>query len=227
MQPESIHLVLFCRRPAPGIGKQRLARSLGQGPAAQAAHLLLDAALEDLQDWPGPVVLAPASADDCQWAAGLLNRPCEVVAQPPGNLGERLNGVDQYLRANGAKNILYIGSDSPGLDAPYYAAARQALETSDVVLGPAADGGVTLMGSRTAWPDLRDLPWSTDDLGSALARLCVATGSRLTQLDTRHDVDHETDLRSLATHLRFDPRPARQALLRWWQSTGTAGESKS
>jgi len=220
MQPDLIHLVLFCRRPAAGIGKQRLARSLGKETAAQAARLLLGAALEDLHDWPGPVVLAPASAADYEWATGLLDRPGQVLAQPPGNLGERLNGIDRSLRANGAQKILYIGSDSPGLDAPYYAAARQALQNADVVLGPAADGGVTLMGARAAWPDLSGLPWSTARLGTALAELCVLEGWTLATLDTRHDVDHETDLHQLASGLRQDERPARQALLQWWQATG-------
>ena len=227
MQPDPIHLVLFCRRPAPGIGKQRLAHSLGQDSAAQAAQLLLDAALEDLHDWPGPAVLSPASAADSQWAAGLLDRPCEVVAQPPGNLGERLNGVDLSLRAKGAKKILYIGSDSPGLDAPYYNAARQALHSADAVLGPAADGGVTLMGNQTAWPDLGGLPWSTAHLGAALAELCILQGWKLATLETRHDVDHEADLHQLAGSLRQDERPARQALLQWWQATGVRGGTRT
>ena len=33
------------------------------------------------------------------------------------------------------------------------------LEDSDVVLIPATDGGVTLMGCSEPWPELQQLPW--------------------------------------------------------------------
>ena len=89
-------LVVFCRRPVPGVGKQRLARGLGREAAHAVATALLACTLEDLDDWAGPVVLSPADAADLDWArallaarAGLHPRSC-VVPQPEANLGERL-----------------------------------------------------------------------------------------------------------------------------------------
>ncbi len=227
MKTTDIGLVLFCRRPAPGVGKQRLAAGIGAGPAAEAAELLLATALEDLDAWPGPVALAPADAADCDWATTLLPRPGAVVAQPAGNLGERLNAVDRQLRARGARRLIYMGSDAPELRPEDYELARIALDAADVVLGPAIDGGVTLMGANAAWPALGELPWSTDQLGDELARLCEGDGRRIERIVPRGDVDVADDLERAARLLNKDPRPARQRLVHWWQAMRPRADAAS
>ncbi len=51
---DSSILVVFCRRPALGVGKQRIAAEMGQEKALEAAKLLFEAALEDARNWSGP-----------------------------------------------------------------------------------------------------------------------------------------------------------------------------
>lgn len=213
-------LVIFCRRPAPGIGKQRLAAEIGTTRAADIAALLLDTALEDAARWPGPVVLSPSAAEDAEWAATLLARPVRVIPQPSGNLGERLQTVDQLVRDCYPAPVVFIGSDAPALSELDYAAARNALLHHDVVLAPALDGGVTLMAARHAWPALADLPWSSDRLHTALSERCATQGLRVTSLASSYDVDVATDLQRLCTDLRTDQRPARRILYRTLCSLG-------
>jgi len=208
-------LVLFCRRPEPGTGKQRLAGALGAARTAELAALLLDCALEDAQAWPGPLVIAPARPSDADWASGLLERPACILPQPAGNLGERLNAVDRQLRAAGHQRIAYIGSDAPLLDADFYAAARAALSQPGALLALARDGGVTLMGASVPWPDLSALPWSTPALADALAACLGQAGIEVQQMDGGYDVDLPADLLALAADLAEDRRPARQRLREW------------
>jgi glycosyltransferase A (GT-A) superfamily protein (DUF2064 family) len=210
-----IALVLVCKRPTLGIAKQRLATCLGRVTAKRIADALLACALEDARDWQGPVVIAPADISDDVWASSLLPQlqpKIHIVPQPNGNLGQRLNVIDHKLRARGLEQLVYIGSDAPVLTAADYAAARAALLHHDSVLKPAADGGVVLMGSRQRWPTLDALPWSTGDLGSALAGCCRATGQSLAILSRGFDVDEEQDIFRLIEELKADQRPARRAL---------------
>lgn len=210
-----IALVLVCKRPTLGIAKQRLATCLGRVTAKRLADALLACALEDARDWHGPVAIAPAHISDDAWAASLLPQlqpKTHIVPQADGNLGQRLNLIDHNLRARGLEQLIYIGSDAPVLTAADYAAAREALLNHDSVLKPAADGGVVLMGSRQQWPMLDALPWSTRDLGSALAGCCRATGQSLAILSQGFDVDEEQDLFRLIVELKADQRPARRAL---------------
>lgn len=207
-------LVLVCKRPASGIGKQRLAASLGLEAASRIAEALLACALEDAREWPGPVIIAPSHPEDCAWGGGLLPQRSKVHIEPQttGNLGQRLNALDHKLRMSGLEQLVYIGSDAPLLGADDYAAARDALAYQDVVLKPAADGGVVLMASRQPWPMLSGLPWSTACLGAALADCCRAAGQSVATLTHSFDVDQQDDVVRLIAALKTDQRPARSAL---------------
>ena len=209
-------LVLFCKRPAPGVGKQRIAADLGPVATSVLAQKLLDAALEDAADWPGPVIVAPADATDADWAATLLERDFSVMPQPTGNLGERLNAVDTQARATlGLTELMYIGSDSPALTAEDFAAARAALRDHEIVLLPADDGGVTLMGARVGWPDLAGLRWETAWLAEDLERCCRNAGHSVCRLAEGYDIDRSADLPRLLRDLAADRRPARTRLHEW------------
>lgn len=208
----AVTLVVFCRRPAPGFGKRRLARELGESPALMISELLLATTLEDAAIWPGGRIIAPAESGDEGWARSLPLDFDEIVLQPNGNLGDRLAGVDQKLRLRGHKRLLYIGSDAPVLSPADYRAARAGLATHDVVLGPALDGGVTCLGSRQPWPPLSSLPWSSERLHGALQSVCQQAGLTVCNLEPRYDIDVPADLGRLATDLATDCRPARRAL---------------
>jgi len=213
-------LVIFCRRPERGVGKRRIAHALGNQVALELAEHLLSTTLEDANDWPGPVVLSPAKSDDLNWARALRSPGYEVIAQPSGNLGNRINAVDQLARSKGHEQLIYIGSDAPVLTKKYFSRARVALANHDTVLGPAEDGGVTLMASRKSWPDLTALPWSSPDLGSELELICMEAGHTVYLLEPRYDIDRSTDLPKLREDLRGDSRPARMKLCRWLEETG-------
>ena len=205
-------LVVFCRRPRLGQGKHRLARALGATAALAIAQALLECALEDALAWPGGLVIAPEHPAEARWAQGLLERAASVQPQPPGNLGERLNAVDRAVRAAGHERVLFIGSDAPSLTLSDLLAAQAALDGSDVVLVPARDGGVTLMGSRQAWPDLAPLPWSEPTLGQRLEECCRSHGRSVTRLPESYDVDEVSDLGTARHALAADDRPARRRL---------------
>ncbi|SDY94499.1 DUF2064 domain-containing protein [Nitrosomonas halophila] len=207
-------LVVVCKRPRPGMGKQRLAVGFGIEQAMACAQALLDCALEDALAWRGPVVIAPASSGDRAWAASLLPPQSMVTIQPQGtgNLGQRLNGLDRSLRLHGAKRLIYIGSDAPLLTEEDYSACRVALMHADTVLIPAVDGGVVMMASNLPWPELGHLPWSTAHLGAALMEQCRQAGQTVVCLKPNVDIDEPEQIEQLCADLRHDARPARRRL---------------
>lgn len=210
---ESATLVVLCKRPTLTQGKQRLARTLGAEPTLRLAEGFLDCALEDAREWPGPVVLSPASAADREWAGGLWSG-AEVIPQGGGNLGQRIGELDRILRRGGARRLLFIGTDAPMLTATHYRSARRELAHQEVVLAAASDGGVVMMGASVPWPDLGPLPWSTAKLGTALRDLCENAGLGVTYIPPGYDIDLEEDLARLRLDLVDDARPARRRLQR-------------
>lgn len=199
---------------APQRSKRRLAAEIGER-AVEAARHFYACALEDVAGWPGPAFLALAAAADRTLLEPAAPVGIRTVLQPAGNLGERIERVQAELLAAGHARQIFIGVDCPELDRDYLRRAAAALEAHDVVLGPARDGGVVLMGSARPWPALGGLSWSTATLGEELRARCAAAGYRTALLEERGDVDTLADLLDSVATLRADRRPARRALHRW------------
>lgn len=208
INPANVHLVLVFK--APPRAKSRLRKQLGAA-TNELATQLLHCALEDLRQWPGPVTLAATDDEDARWLADNDYFPDTPLVQGTGNLGERLIQIDLQMRNKGAEHVIIIGSDCPAMDNAYLTNAARQLSRQDYVLGQALDGGVSLMGARRPWPPLADLPWSTPELGDALAQRCRLK----TMLPALRDVDHVNDLVPLTSELASDTRAARVALRNW------------
>jgi len=208
----SVTLILFCKKPAPGVGKQRLADALGTQSAFRIASRLHDCALTQLRQWPGPKVLATAVAADVDSYRRRYPDIDRVLAQPAGNLGERIADVVRMLQSEGHDRHIIIGSDTPEQTPEQLEEAATGLEHHDIVLAPAADGGVSLMAARRGWPDLGALPWSTAELGAALAHSCVDAGLDVGWGSPCADVDRPSDLERLKRSLTGDRRAAQRAL---------------
>ena len=204
-------LVVFCKRPALGQGKQRLAAEIGQSAALIIAEALLNCAVADMAVWTGKVVISPAFEQDKYWAQELLDG-ASIYPQPEGNLGERIQAIDQELRADGHQKLIFIGTDSPLMQLKDLQVADDLLNESDVVLQPAFDGGVTLMANRKPWPTLTTMPWSENSLCQSLTAKCLVAKQVLNYLEIGYDVDTSSDLRQLLPRLRLDYRATRQAL---------------
>lgn len=213
-------LVLMFKRPSIGNGKQRLAASIGPHAALQVAEALLACTLEDVLAWPFNIVIAPAQPQDREWAKLYFRQKnktshkaqFKVIPQTHGNLGERLNVLDQSLRADGLNRLIYIGSDSPQLTLDDLIQTDQALNSADMVFKPTIDGGVSIMASNRAWPELTHLPWSTSRLGDELYSLCHQNEHSITKMSLGFDVDELADLFYLEKELANDRRPSRRAL---------------
>ena len=206
------NLVLLFK--SPNNSKRRLAKQIGN-LATTAASLLWECALQDVSEWQGPSWFSPASPADQAWLHYRLGKSARIVSQKAGNLGERINQVDQTLRSQGIKEIMYIGADCPGLNLVYLKDAAAQLEKHDAILGPSLDGGVVLMGSRRAWPELRGLRWSTDRLRNDLENVCKKSGWTSTHLQALYDIDNASDLLTALTDLESTERATRTNLAYW------------
>ena len=215
------HTCLVLMFKAPINSKRRLAAEIGARAQTVAAHLFACAAA-DLEVWQGPTCMAPAQASDLPFAREHSRAADIYIEQGTGNLGERIERVNQSLLDAGYHQQLFIGTDCPALDLDYLTQADSLLRDADVVLGPAHDGGVVLMGVRGQWPALGGLPWSTAELRSALIAQCQRSALQVALHAAHADVDTADDLQNLPSQLRDDQRPSRKRLRDWIQSEALA-----
>jgi hypothetical protein len=71
---------------------------------------------------------------------------CYTDQQRGADFGERLANALEDIFAGGHERVIVIGNDSPGLRSRHLLRAEEQLRDGQLVLGPAEDGGVYLIG---------------------------------------------------------------------------------
>ena len=105
----------------------------------------------------------------------------------------------------GYSKVLIIGTDCPELSPEIIIAAFDSLNTHDIVIGPARDGGYYLLGMKKLCPDLfNNISWSTDQVLQQTLRACVDSGLSNRLLDELSDIDNEEDLIALKPLINYD-----------------------
>lgn len=186
-------LLLFIKNPIPGKTKTRLAADVGNDMALQMYHRLTDWTREQaagLQGVDRYLWYSEHIPETDDWPTAQF----EKHVQEGDGLGERMEAAFAQAFAAGHQRVIIIGSDCPGITTEYLETAFRALESSDLVIGPALDGGYTLLGMRKLNPSLfREISWSTDSvLPDTLAR-AEAAELTVTQLTPLSDVDYLED----------------------------------
>lgn len=206
-------LVLFAREPIAGRVKTRLAREIGDGPAAALYRAFLQdlaAALPDPARWDA--VLAHAEFEPGPFLAGTFRPPWELLPQGDGTLGERLSRAVLRARLEGKRDVVLAGSDAPTLGPEDLEAAFAALEQNvDVVFAPAPDGGFSLVGLTGGLDPgvfFEGVRWSSAHALEDAHRQARAKGARVALLATVPDVDEYRDLVALAPFFSADPNLA-------------------
>jgi uncharacterized protein len=210
-------LTLFAKWPRPGDAKTRLG-DLG----TDVAWAFLFDSVERYARIDAHRVLAFTPADAEKEFRDLVQGRFGLVPQRKGDLGQRLAGfLEDQLRA-GAESVVFVGADSPTLPLEYVEDAFARLETVDVVLGPATDGGYYLLGCARGLPPIFDgIAWSSSRvLLDTIAALSDAQW-RVSLLPPWYDVDTPDDWAMLCGHIAalrrcgIDPQlPHTEALMR-------------
>lgn len=188
-------LLVFARAPRPGTVKTRLARTIGDEAAAGLYRRMGRRIVASVEAVPARTVVCydPPNAEP-EIRRWLGPSPRRYVPQGGGDLGARMSRM--FDRAfTDADRVVAIGTDAPATDAGRVARAIDALDTADVVIGPARDGGYYLIALRRPCPALfQGIRWGT---GSVLAETCSKAeqlGLRVTWLDLESDIDTAGDL---------------------------------
>ena len=195
-------LALFAKQPFPGRVKTRLASATSPEWAAALSEAFLLDALDSFQGFPGRRVLVydPPEADN--YFQSVATGRFALVPQTGGDLGQRLLACFESEFALGSSAVIIVGTDSPTLPISIVLQAAEDLNQSDVVVGPATDGGYYLIGCTGLLPALfRGVSWSTNRVFSETIARIAEAGAHLSLLPPWYDVDTLDDVRMLRNHL--------------------------
>ena len=157
-------LVIFAKAPIPGEVKTRLCPPLTPDEAATLHGSFVLDMLErtklavTILQLPCHRYLACAPSSELVFFKIMEERQgVRLLDQVGEDVGQRMHHTFTDLFAKGYKQVILVGTDVPTLPLSVYQEAFAILGRSDVVLGPALDGGYYLIGLTTA--DRTTLYW--------------------------------------------------------------------
>ena len=203
----SVAVGIICKTPIAGHSKTRLSPPLRpEECAGLSACFIRDLsatiyALSAIEDVTGYAVYTPVGSEVAMRA--LLPSGFRLLSQCDGDLGARLRGAIADLLAAGHRGAILVNSDSPTLPLSILRAAVHAVRQGDnVVLGPALDGGYTLVGLSQLHDRLfAEIPWSTPQVYRLSLERAREIGLPVMNVPQWYDIDDEYTLRLLQTEL--------------------------
>lgn len=187
-------LLIFTRNPELGKAKTRLAKTVGDETALEIYKFLLqktkDISLKVNAD--KAVYYSVKIRENDIWDASIYQK----FKQKGQDLGIRmLNAFKSGFEA-GYEKIIIIGSDLYDLEPKEIDYAFEELNSNDLVIGPALDGGYYLLGMKKIHQSIfKNKDWGTDSVRENTLKDLIDEKVKL--LAVKNDIDVYEDIASI------------------------------
>ena len=183
-------VLVFQRNEVLGKVKTRLAAGVGEEQAMEIYRYLLNKTYLALKEITVPVTTYFSEFIPENPIHSAENK----LVQVGGDLGERMKNAFVAHLESGMEKVVLIGTDCPSLEGIHLVQAFEALEHSDLVLGPARDGGYYLIGMKRRADFLFEgITWSSELVLSQTLTLAAEQGLRSSLLPILEDIDSPED----------------------------------
>ncbi|MDW7740589.1 MAG: TIGR04282 family arsenosugar biosynthesis glycosyltransferase [Bacillota bacterium] len=191
---DKLRLIIFTRYPEAGQVKTRLIPTLGIAGAAALHRKMTEQTITKTSLFKGEI--------EVRFTGGNLNLMKKWLGnnllyreQIGSNLGISMNNAMADAFFEKKNKAVIIGTDCPGLRLDHINSAFDELDRSDLVLGPAHDGGYYLIGLRKIQKELfKGITWGSDKVYQQTLDAAARLNLRITELKCLADVDKPEDL---------------------------------
>jgi rSAM/selenodomain-associated transferase 1 len=183
-------VLVFQKNAILGKVKTRLASGMGELRALEIYRHLIQLTYSALEDVPVPVWTYFSD-----FIPETVNTSIEKsFVQEGQDLGERMANAFARSFELGMDKVVLIGTDCPTLQSNHLNEAFEALTHSDLVVGPATDGGYYLIGmNRRADYLFEGITWSTSQVLSETLNVASQHCLTTTLLHELDDIDTQED----------------------------------
>lgn len=186
-------IIIFIKNPELGKVKTRLAATVGDAKALKIYLQLISHTLQEVENTEADkyIFFSESLTDEI----GSDKLPYYKMVQHGKDLGERMLNAFATVFDKGYKKVIIIGTDCPGINSALLNSAFKKLNETQIVFGPATDGGYYLAGMTKLVTDLFfNIPWSTANVLNESQSICKRQNKTFSFLQELSDVDVETDL---------------------------------
>ncbi len=196
-------LIIFIKNAVKGHVKPRIAEYLGD-EAAQYVYLKLMAHTADTTFTLPPEINKVVYYSDFIEADDLWDEEHYTKKIQQGKeLGKRMaTALEAEFKTNSP--CIIIGSDSLEISADIINQAFEALNTSDVVIGPAHDGGFYLLGMNKFNAEIFKVKYSTPKVFGDTVKILETQGLKYSKLPKLYDIDTIKEVKMFAKELKIN-----------------------
>jgi len=181
-------LIIFVKNPILGKAKTRVAATVGDEKALEIYKELLGytRCIASKIEAERLLFYTYFVDNEDDWS----NEFFQKHLQTEGDLGEKMKHAFEMAFKAGAKKVAIIGSDCGDISPEIINNAYDLLDSNDLVIGPAEDGGYYLMGmSQPCYFVFEDKLWSNPALFKMTVEHIKKEGSSFALLPTLNDID--------------------------------------
>ena len=196
-------VIVFARNPELGKVKTRLAQTIGKKSALKVYKLLLEHTEKTIRnmDCDKAIYYSEKIIDNDIWDNTIYQKHQQEGIE----LGERMRNAFSKTFHDNYEKVILIGSDLFDLQPKHIEEAFNKLNTNDVIIGPAEDGGYYLLGMKILHePVFKNKKWGNAavflNTMQDLQNVDVHLLEELNDIDTFEDLEKCSKLKELISH---------------------------
>ncbi len=189
-------VLIFTRNPELGKCKTRLAKTVGDENALTIYKMLLQHTADVVEqvNCDKAVYYSVKVRTNDLWNDSIYRKH----QQHGADLGYRMQNAFKDSFDAGYEKVLIVGSDLYDLEPHHIQDAFNKLDSNDVIIGPAEDGGYYLLGMKTLLPNIfENKNWGTETVRAAT--LNDLKTEKVAQLEILNDIDIYDDAKDYTT----------------------------
>ena len=189
-------IIVFVRYPRKGQVKTRLAKTTSLEFALNFYKLCAENLIRNIKKVPcvNRFIFYSNKNEKTEVISWLGNKFL-FAPQEGDDLGSRMKNAFEKVFSAGSQKVIIVGTDIPDLSKEVIVKAFELLDSYDVVIGPAKDGGYYLLGMKKMNAELFEkIEYSTSSV-------LIETMTKIKELNLNHhllpelnDIDTEKDL---------------------------------
>jgi len=187
-------LIVFQKNPVLGKVKTRVAATLGEEQALDIYMQLLKHTYSIINQLQGIDTFIYFSDNLKSGLDEIFVEAIQFRVQNGIDLGSRMKNAFKDVFNESYEKAVIIGTDCPEITASIIYEAFEKLVLTDVVFGPAVDGGYYLLGKKEIESNLFDnMTWSHQHVLSDSIKRLNLKQQTFTLLEMLSDIDNEAD----------------------------------